>query len=46
MELAKNLGTKGIFIANDEALGAEEVQEDLSNTIDFLNYRLGTDLSF
>ena len=35
MELAKNLGTKGIFIANDEALGAEEVQEDLSNTIDF-----------
>ena len=35
MELAKNLGAKGIFIANDEALGAEEVQEDLSNTIDF-----------
>ena len=35
MELAKNLGVKGIFIANDEALGAEEVQEDLSNTIDF-----------
>ena len=35
MELAKNLGAKGIFIANDEALGAEEAQEDLSNTIDF-----------
>lgn len=35
MELAKNLGAKAIFIANDEALGAEEAQGDLSKTIDF-----------
>lgn len=35
MELARNLGTKAIFIANDEALGAEEAQGDLSKTIDF-----------
>ena len=26
MELAKNLGAQGIFIANDEGLGAEETQ--------------------
>ena len=35
MELARNLGAKAIFIANDEALGAEEAQGDLSKTIDF-----------
>ena len=33
MELAKNLGAKGLFIANDEALGAEEVTKDLEATI-------------
>ena len=30
MELAKNLKTKGIFIANDEVLGMEEVSGDLN----------------
>ena len=33
MELAKNLGAKGLFIANDEALGAEEVTKDLDAAI-------------
>ena len=33
MELAKNLGAKGLFIANDEALGAEEAAEDLEAAI-------------
>ena len=33
MELAKNLGSKGLFLANDEALGAEEASDDLSPTI-------------
>ena len=34
MELAKNLGAQGIFIANDEGLGADEVKaEDTSNYI-------------
>ena len=33
MELAKNLGAKGLFIANDEALGAEEVTKDLEAAI-------------
>jgi len=34
MELAKNLGARGIFIANDEGLGADEVKaEDTSNYI-------------
>jgi imidazoleglycerol-phosphate dehydratase/histidinol-phosphatase len=33
MELAKNLSCKGLFLANDEALGAEEASDDLSSTI-------------
>ena len=33
MELAKNLGAKGLFIANDEALGAEEATKDLEAAI-------------
>lgn len=33
MELAKNLGAKGIFIANDETLGAEEASEGLADSI-------------
>jgi imidazoleglycerol-phosphate dehydratase / histidinol-phosphatase len=33
MELAKNLGSKGLFLANDEALVAEEASDDLSPTI-------------
>ena len=33
MELAKNLGTKGLFIANDETLGAEETTKELNTTI-------------
>ena len=33
MELAKNLGAKGIFIANDETLGAEEASEGLTDSI-------------
>ena len=33
MELAKNLGAKGLFIANDEALGAEEAAKNLEAAI-------------
>ena len=33
MELAKNLSAKGMFLANDEALGAEEASDDLDPTI-------------
>lgn len=33
MELAKNLGAKGIFIANDETLGVEEASEGLTDSI-------------
>lgn len=33
MELAKNLGAKGLFIANDEDLGAEEATKDLETAI-------------
>ena len=33
MELAKNLGAKGIFITNDETLGAEEASEGLADSI-------------
>lgn len=33
MELAKNLGAKGIFIANDETLGAKEASEGLTDSI-------------
>ena len=33
MELAKNLGANGFFIANDEALGAEEAAKDLEAAI-------------
>lgn len=33
MELAKNIGAKGLFIANDEALGAEEAAKDLEAAI-------------
>jgi imidazoleglycerol-phosphate dehydratase/histidinol-phosphatase len=33
MELAKNLGAKGLFIANNEALGAEEASKDLATAI-------------
>ena len=33
MELAKNLGAKGIFIANDEGLGAEETQGNSTEVI-------------
>ena len=33
MELAKNLGAKGLFIANDETLGAEEATKDLEAAI-------------
>ena len=33
MELAKNLGAKGLFIANDEALGAEEAAKYLEAAI-------------
>jgi len=33
MELAKNLGAKGLFIANDETLGAEEATKDIEAAI-------------
>ena len=33
MELAKNLSAKGLFIANDEALGADEAASDLEAAI-------------
>ena len=33
MELAKNLGAKGLFLANDEALGADEAAKDLEAAI-------------
>lgn len=33
MELAKNLGCKGLFIATDEALGAEETGEAIEDSI-------------
>ena len=33
MELAKNLGAKGLFIANNEALAAEEASKDLATAI-------------
>ena len=33
MELAKNIGAKGLFIANDETLGAEEAAKDLEAAI-------------
>ncbi|MEL0226707.1 MAG: bifunctional histidinol-phosphatase/imidazoleglycerol-phosphate dehydratase HisB [Flavobacteriaceae bacterium] len=33
MELAKNLGANGLFITNDEALGAEEAAKDLEAAI-------------
>ena len=33
MELAKNLGAQGIFIANDEGLGAEETQGNSAEVI-------------
>lgn len=33
MELAKNLGCKGLFIATDEALGAEEAGEGITASI-------------
>lgn len=33
MELAKNLGAKGLYIANDEVLGAEEATKDLEAAI-------------
>jgi imidazoleglycerol-phosphate dehydratase/histidinol-phosphatase len=33
MDLAKNLGAKGLFIANNEALGAEEASKDLATAI-------------
>jgi imidazoleglycerol-phosphate dehydratase / histidinol-phosphatase len=33
MELAKNLGAQGIFIANDEGLGAEETQGNSTEVI-------------
>jgi len=33
MELAKNLSAKGMFLTNDEALGAEEASDDLDPTI-------------
>ena len=33
MELAKNLGAKGLFLANDEALGADEAASDLEAAI-------------
>ena len=33
MGLAKNLGAKGLFIANDEALGADEATKDLEAAI-------------
>ncbi len=35
LKLAQNLGGKGIFIANDEALGADEIKdnEGLNETI-------------
>jgi imidazoleglycerol-phosphate dehydratase/histidinol-phosphatase len=33
MELAKNIGAKGLFIANDEALGSEEAAKDLEAAI-------------
>jgi imidazoleglycerol-phosphate dehydratase/histidinol-phosphatase len=33
MELAKNLKTKGVFIANDEVLGMEEVSGDLNGFV-------------
>lgn len=44
MELAKNLGAKGIFIANDETLGAEEASEGLTDSIALKNDHLGSDL--
>ena len=33
MELAINLGAKGIFISNNEKLGEKEISENLNNTI-------------
>ena len=33
MELALNLGAKGIFISNDEKLGEKEISENLNNSI-------------
>ena len=33
MELAKNLGAKGLFLANNEALGADEAAGDLEAAI-------------
>ena len=33
MELAKNLGTKGLFLVNDETLGAEEARNDITDAI-------------
>lgn len=33
MELAKNLGCKGLFLANDETLGASEASENLATAI-------------
>ena len=33
MELALNLGAKGIFISNNEKLGEKEINENLNNTI-------------
>ena len=33
MELALNLGAKGIFISNNEKLGEKEISENLNNTI-------------
>ena len=33
MELAKNLGTQGVFIANDEGLGAKETQGNSTEVI-------------
>lgn len=33
MELAKNLGCKGLFLANDETLGATEATDDLAPSI-------------
>ena len=33
MELAKNLGANGIYLAQDEALGADELTQDIGETI-------------
>lgn len=33
MELAKNLGAKGLFLVNDETLGAEEARNDITDAI-------------